>query len=86
MSKADSPDAPTDLCECASALSTCPTVVAVDVLDDDPRLDGPCLECVVGPDAEAVPPGVLRCLARHDRGIHSVDTRGEPMHRVVVVR
>lgn len=82
MSSADTPAAVAD---CARALSALPGVVAVDTLAADPRVDGPCIEAVLAADCERVPPRVLRCLAAHDRGIHSVDPQGEPAHLVMVV-
>lgn len=72
------------LTACARDLDTLSTVVATDVLDDDPRVDGPCLEATLA-ECERVPPAVCRTLATHDLGIHAASRRGEPTHYSVVV-
>jgi len=71
--------------DCADALRALPGVRAVDVLDDDARLDRPCIEVVVGPGYERTPPRVLRAIAEYDFGVRSVTSRGQPRHFVVVV-
>lgn len=67
---------------CAHTLSTHPTVVAADPIEDDERLGRHVIEVVV--NAERVPPDVLARVADHDLGVHSVARQG-PDHTVAIV-
>jgi len=64
-----------------------PGVRAADVIRDDPRLDRPCVELVIGPGYERVPPRVLRKVAEFDFGTRPdlSGSRGRPRHWTVVV-
>jgi len=72
---------------CADALEALPGVRAADVLGNDGRLDRPCIEVVVGPAYERVPPRVHRTIAEHDFGTRPdlSGSRGQPRHHIVVV-
>jgi hypothetical protein len=73
--------------QCADTLRALPGVRAVDVLATDTRLDRPCIEVVIGPGYERVPPRVHRVIAEHDFGTRPdlAGARGQPRHFVVVV-
>ena len=72
---------------CAEDLIALPGVRAVDVQHDRPDLDRPCIEVVVGPGYERVPPRVLDAVREHDLGLRPdlSGSRGRPRHWVVVV-
>lgn len=75
------------IAECATArqaLESLPAVVAVSVLQDDPRFERNVLEVTVGPDYDRVPPAVLRVLAEYDFGVRDTSPRGDPRHYTVV--
>lgn len=74
--------------KCANRLRSLPGVEAVDVNEDDPRVDGPLAECTIGPGFDRVPPRVLRTIADCDLGIDDVSTQGvEPTrYHVAVIR
>jgi len=69
----------------AADLRALPGVVAVDVLDRDPRIQRPLVEVVVGPGYERVPPRVLRTIADHDLGVRRTVPQGTGGHFTVEV-
>ena len=73
--------------DAAAALEQLVGVRAVDVFAEGGQLDRPCLEVVVGPGYERVPPRVLRVVAAHDMGIRPdlSGGQGRPPHWVLVV-
>lgn len=74
----------TDLETAADALRGRSGVAAVDVIEEDPRLDRPAIEIVIEPGYDRVPPHILRALAEQDCGLHDVSPRGAPKHFVIV--
>jgi len=69
----------------ATALRGLPGVVAVDVMERDPRIQRPLVEVVVGPGYERVPPRVLRTIADHDLGVRRTVPQGTGGHFTVEV-
>lgn len=72
--------------ECATSLSMTTGVRNAEVIVNDQRLDGHCIEVVVGPDYERVPPRVLGILRDHGLGTRP-DLGGSigPGHYLLVV-
>jgi len=73
--------------DAAEVFEQLPGVRAVDVLEDDPALDRPCIELVIGPGYERVPPRVHRTLATFDFGTRPdlSGSQGRSRHWVLVV-
>jgi len=62
-------------------------VRAVDVIEDDPRLDRPCVELTIGPDYERIPPRVHGVVRDYDFGTRPdlSGSRGNPWYFILVV-
>jgi len=73
--------------DAAETFEQLPGVRAVDVIDDDPRLDRPCIELVIGPAFERVPPRVHGVIRDHDMGTRPdlSGAQGRPRHWILVV-
>ena len=71
----------------ADALGALSGVRAADVLEQDPRLDRPCIELVIGPAFERVPPRVHRVVAEFDFGTRPdlSGSRGNPRYFILVM-
>lgn len=68
---------------CADTLKPISTVQSTAIRTDNPHVNRPVLEIVVGPDEPAVPPRVLQRLAAAQCGLRGLHTRAQPTYWVL---